>query len=270
MTTIERWGSGEAYEAYVGRWSRLVAREFLSWLSPAPQRAWLDVGCGTGVVTATILDGAEPTRITGVDPSEAHIAHARSQTNDPRAEFHSGDAASIPADTDAFDYVVSGLVLNFVPDPAAALLEMSRVAKPGGTVAAYVWDYAEGMELMRLLWDAAAELDPRAAELDEGKRFSITAPERLASTWRDADLRDVEVTALTVPTKFRDFDDYWTPFLGGHAPAPGYVMSLAEDERERLRVLLRDRLPTEADGSIRLTAKAWAVRGGNGRGIVAR
>jgi hypothetical protein len=151
--------------------------------------------------------------------------------------------------------------VNFVPDPGRAVAEMARVARAGATVAAYVWDYAGKMELMRYFWDTAAALDPDAAERDEGRRFPLCRPEPLAALFRGAALREVETRPIDVPTVFRDFDDYWTPFLGGQGPAPGYAMSLDEERRAALRERLRARLPIEPDGSIRLIARAWAVRG---------
>jgi SAM-dependent methyltransferase len=152
-------------------------------------------------------------------------------------------------------------VLNFVPDPGQAVREMARVTRPGGRVAAYVWDYAGRMELMRHFWDAAAALDPAAAELDEGRRFGLCRPEPLARLLRDAGLAGVEVRPVEVPTRFRDFDDYWDPFLGGQGPAPGYASSLDEPRRAALRAALRARLPAAADGSIPLVARAWAAAG---------
>jgi hypothetical protein len=134
------------------------------------------------------------------------------------------------------------------------------VARPGAVVAAYVWDYAGGMELMRRFWDAAAALDPAAAELDEGRRFPLCREEPLASLFGGAGLREVAVRAIDVPTRFRDFDDYWNPFLGGQGPAPGYAMALGEDERAALRERIRAGLPAGPDGSIGLVARAWAVR----------
>ena len=169
---------------------------------------------------------------------------------------------SRPEEGHVFDAVVSGLVLNFVHEPARAVREMTRVARPGGTVAAYVWDYAGRMELMRWFWDAAVELDPVARGLDEGLRFrAFERPESLEHFFREAGQEDVVSRAIDVPTVFRNFDDYWEPFLGGQGPAHAYVMSLAEDERNRLRESLRERLPQDADGSISLAARAWAVRG---------
>ena len=180
----------------------------------------------------------------GIDPSADYVAYARGHVPDPRAHFEVGDARAMPFAPAAFDGVVSGLVLNFVPDPAAAVAEMARVSRPGGVVAAYVWDYSVGMELMRRFWDAAVALDPAARELDEGRRFgAICRPESLAGLFRDAGLRRVETRAVDVPTLFRDFDDYWTPFLGGQGPAPGYAMALSEDRRAALRERLRADLP---------------------------
>ena len=255
------WAVGDAYEAYVGRWSRRVADLFVRWLDLPPGGRWLDVGCGTGALTAAVLAAAAPARVTGVDPSEGFLANARSHIADPRATFRVGDARSLPLPDHRFDAVVSGLALNFVPDPDQAAAEFARVAVPGGAAAAYVWDYADGMGLMRYFWDAAADLDPAAADLDEGRRFPLCRPESLTRLWTDAGLARVRVHALEIPTVFADFDDYWNPFLGGQGPAPGYAMSLPDENRRALRDLLRDRLPTAADGSIPLTARAWAVSG---------
>ena len=256
------WASGDAYEPYVGRWSRAVARQFLAWLDMPPGGRWLDVGCGTGALSETILEVTHPSEVVGVDPSAGYVAYARSRVPDPRAHFQAGDARALPFSAEAFDGVVSGLVLNFVPDPAAAVAEMARVTRHSGTVAAYVWDYSGGMELMRRFWDAAVALDPAARDLDEGWRFgAFCQPERLVGLFRDAGLLRVETCAVDVPTLFRDFDDYWTPFLGGQGPAPGYAMALSEDRRAALRDRIRADLPIAADGSIPLIARAWAVRG---------
>lgn len=264
MTAPERkdmWASGAAYEPYVGRWSRLVAREFLAWLAVPPGACWLDIGCGTGALSQTILEVASPQSVLGVDPSQGHIAFAREQIQDPRADFLLGDAQALPVSSSAYDIVVSGLVLNFVPHPSQALREMVRAVRKGGTVAAYVWDYAGQMQLMRSFWDAAVALDPAACTLDEGQRFPLCQPEPLRQLFQTAQLGKVEVRSIDVPTTFRDFDDYWSPFLGGQAPAPGYAMSLSEERRVALRDYLRATLPIAPDGSIPLIARAWAVRG---------
>ena len=253
------WAQGAPYERYVGRWSSLVAPEFLSWLGVEPGAAWLDVGSGTGALSSAVLEYASPASVTGVDSSEGFVEHARSAV--PGAEFVVGDAQALPFDDDSFDIVVSGLVLNFVPDQPQAVAEMTRVARPGGTIAVYVWDYSGRMALMRRFWDTAGELDPSARELDEGQRFSaFDRPEALERLLGAAGQVAVESRAIDIPTVFRDFDDYWEPFLGGQGPAPAYVMSLDEDARLRLRDRLRSQLPVAPDGTISLAARAWVVR----------
>ncbi len=233
----------------------------MRWLDPPAGRRWLDVGCGTGALTSSILALADPAIVVGVDTSEGFVDDARTRVDDPRASFQTGDARSLPFPDDRFDAVASGLAVNFVPEPARAAAEFARVTAPGGVAAAYVWDYAEGMAMMRWFWEAAAELDPAAADLDEGRRFPLCRPDALRELWAEAGLDGVAVEAIEVPTVFADFDDYWGPFLGGQGPAPGYVMSLAGERRAELRDLLRARLPADPDGSIPLTARAWAVRG---------
>ncbi len=255
------WAVGDAYEAYVGRWSRRVAGDFVDWLALPECLQWLDVGCGTGALTAAVLAHADPLGVVGVDPSEGFLDSARARIIDPRSDFRTGDALALPFADNSFDVVVSGLALNFVPDPGRALTGFARVARPGGTLAAYVWDYAAGMAMMRHFWDAAVSLDPAASTLDEGVRFPLCEPSALRSLWESSGLGSVAVQGIEVPTVFASFGDYWRPFLGGQGPAPGYVMSLPEDRRAALRDLLRARLQASSDGSIRLTARAWAVRG---------
>lgn len=253
---MEAWTSGDAYEEYVGRWSRLLAPRFLTWARVGPGRV-LDVGCGTGAVSAALADrGATP---SGIDPAAAYVERARRAV--PRGRFEVAGAESLPFPDASFDAAVSGLVLNFVPDPARAASEMARVVKPGGTVAAYVWDYAGRMDLMRKFWDAAGELDPAARALDEGARFPLCQPRALQALLRGAGLKNVAAGPLDQPTVFRDFDDYWRPFLGGQGPAPTYCAGLTPESRAKLRERVRAALPIRSDGSIHLIARAWAVRG---------
>jgi SAM-dependent methyltransferase len=255
------WAAANAYEPYIGRWSRLVARAFLEWLAAPTAARWLDIGCGTGALTSTVLATGAPDRVCSVDGSPAYVAFARGDIPDARATFAVADARQLPLPPASIHTVVSGLVLNFVPQPELAIAEMARVVRSGGTVGLYVWDYADGMQMIRHFWDAAIALDTRAAPLDEGSRFPVCQPQKLEELFEGAGLKWVESRAIEVPTHFRDFTDYWTPFLGGQGPAPGYAMSLDGDQRARLRDHLRAQLPTTVDGSIELIARAWAVRG---------
>lgn len=259
----DRWTGGDDYEAYVGRWSREVAPMFIDGLAIPPRARWLDVGCGTGALTGAIVERAAPQSVLGVDPSADFVDVASRTQADPRVRFAVADAAALPIETGSVDVVVSGLVLNFVPDIADALGEMRRVAVSGGTVAAYVWDYAGRMDLIRRFFDAAIAVDPGAAAHDEGSRFPICSPDGLLDAFETAGLTAVEVHALDVATLFRDFDDYWAPFLTGVGAAPAYAVSLRPDVQVALRERLKATLPTDADGTIQLIARAWAVRGRN-------
>lgn len=255
------WAAGDLYEPYVGRWSRQVARVFLDWLAVPERKDWVDVDCGTGALTHTIAETRNPGSVVAIDASPGYVDYAKAHIPHPAARFQVGDARSLPLDTHSADAAVAGLVLNFVPEPARALSEMARIVRPGGAVAAYVWDYAGKMELMRYFWDAAVALAPEAQALDEGRRFPICHPTPLAALMAQAELDEVEVRPIDIPTRFRDFDDYWSPFLGGQGPAPGYAVSLDEERRTALRERIRSALPRAGDGSIPLMARAWAVRG---------
>jgi SAM-dependent methyltransferase len=257
----DNWSSGDLYEPYVGRWSRLVGSEFLRWLAAPAGGRWLDVGCGTGALAQTILSSASPLDVVGVDPSPGYVAHVEQRTADARARFEVGDAQALSFPDESFDYVVSGLVMNFIPDRARALREMRRVVRSEGIVAAYVWDYPGEMQLMRFFWDTAVELDATAEDLHEGRRFSFCQPDGLVALLSEAGFTQPQVREIVVPTRFEDFNDYWTPFLGGQAPAPSYLASLGEEGRAALRDSVRRRLPIADDGSISLTARAWAIRG---------
>lgn len=259
-STADKWQSGDAYERYMGRWSRQLAPRFLRWLEVAPARRWLDVGCGTGALSAAILELCAPAGVTGVDPSEGFLATARSRLG-ASVSLHRAAADQMPLPDAAVDVTASGLALNFVPDTLAALREMARVTVDGGQVAACVWDYAEKMDLTRSYWDAAARLGALAPGHDQGERFPLCRPDALAAAFAGAGLQQVGVSAIELPMRFVDFDDYWQPFLGGQGPAPAHAMSLDEATRQRLRDGIRERLPVQPDGSIRLAARAWTARG---------
>ena len=255
------WDSGDAYERYVGRWSREIATGFLRWLAPRPGLAWADVGCGTGALTATILSECEPSSVCGVDSSEGFVSQARRRIGDQRARFETGDAAHLPWKSGVCDVTVSGLVLNFVRDHESMTREMARITRPGGRVAAYVWDYAGGMQMIRHFWDAAIAVSPGDAKLDQAEQFPLCQPEPLRALFEHTGLQSVAVRAIDIRTVFRDFDDYWVPFLGRTGTAPTYLASVGGEVQERIRLHLRSRLTSTGDGPIELTARAWAVQG---------
>jgi SAM-dependent methyltransferase len=255
---VDSWDEAEQYEQYMGRWSRLAAAAFLRWLGLPAGEQWLEVGCGTGALTATIVAEAAAASLLAMDSSRRFLSRARQAV--PGARFAAATVERLPLADQQVDAILSGLALNFFPDQQAALRELRRVVRPGGTIAAYMWDYAQGMGMLRTFWDAATALDPAARELDEGRRF----PQQdgaLATLFAVSGLRAVATAALEVEQHYSDFDDYWQPFLDGPGPAPGYVNRLAPARQAALAEALRAALPRAADGSITLTARAWGVRG---------
>jgi SAM-dependent methyltransferase len=260
MNKTDTWNSSDPYEYFMGRWSKQMAPVFLDWLNFPPGKSWLDIGCGTGALSEAIYLNCSPARLSCVDPSFAFLQKAR-QRLPALTDLAVGVAANIPKENSSFDIVVSGLALNFFPNLDIALSEMKRVLKTGGTVAAYVWDYSGRMDLLRIFWDAAIRVDPGAAKFDEGPRFPVCNGGNLKNIFENAGFSDVETAELDMITVFKDLNDYWDPFLGGQGPAPGYLASLNEQLKEKLKNNIRDNLPVSADGSIELLARAIAVRG---------
>jgi len=258
--TIETWGIGSPYERYVGRWSRMVASRFLAWLDLPSGQIWGDVGCGTGALVESILTLAEPAGVFAVDRSQGFIFEAKKTNTDQRVRFELADAIALPWASASCKVTVSGLVLNFVPDALAMVREMVRVTRTKGRVAAYVWDYAGGMQMMRKFWDAAIEVNLEDSALDQAERFPLCQPQALITLFRDAGLSSPEVRAIEIQTVFKDFEDYWNPFLGKQGAAPTYLASLDSEKRARIREVLRAQLAPSADGSIALMARAWAVQ----------
>jgi ubiquinone/menaquinone biosynthesis C-methylase UbiE len=257
----DAWQAGDRYDAYMGRWSRQIAPRFLDWLGAADGLDWLEIGCGTGALSAAIMAQCNPRSLLSIDSSEGFIATARTRVPDRRAVFQTGDAQALPVETASRDVIASALMLNFVPDKHKALVEMKRVARPGARIGFYVWDYpGGGIEFMRAFWNAATALDPAALELTEDRRFPFCTPDGLATLVKDAGLANVDCAAIEVPTVFNDFDDYWRPFTLGTGPAPGYCANLAPEAQQQLREKLREDLPRREDGSIALKARAWAVK----------
>ncbi len=260
-TSHDGWQSGDRYERYMGRWSRRIAPAFLDWLEAPSHSSWADIGCGTGALSASILARCDPASIVAIDPSTGFLETARSSIFDARVAFCMGDAQTLPLSDASCDVVASALALNFVANKMTALSEMRRVVRPGGKIGFYVWDYpGGGIEFMRAFWNAAAALDPAAADLTEDKRFPFCTPAGLTRLMADAGFDKIDCTAIEVPTVFRDFEDYWQPFTLGAGPAPSYCVSLDREARQRLEQELRESLPRLHDGSIHLKARAWALK----------
>ena len=253
------WSSSDAYDQYMGRWSRKVAPLFLDWLDAPAEQSWVDIGCGSGVLTHQIAATCSPSQLLGIDSSEGFVESAKGQV--PSAEFRVGSAVELEIPDNSLDHAVCGLELNFVPDSGKAISEMSRIVRPGGTVASYVWDYAGHMQIMRYFFDVALAIDPGASAFDDGVNAPICRPQPLKDAFNSAGLDNVETKAIDITTPFVDFDDYWSPFLGGTGSAPRYCMSLEEGIRNQIKTSVQAKLPTGPDGEILLAARAWAVKG---------
>ncbi len=257
----DNWAHSEAYDRYMGRWSRLVAADFITWLTPGPGMRWLDVGCGTGALTSAILHSADPALVLGCDPAEPFINQARMNVLDPRASFVAAGVGELPEIEGGYDAIVSGLVFNFLPSPGEALEAMLARLRPGGLIGAYVWDYAGRMDFLRIFWDEAAALDPQAGALDEGKRFPLCREGALAELFLANGLSRVRQGPIDTRTGFANFSDFWTPFEQGTGPAPSYVAALEPGARAELQQRLRARLTHNHDGPFELVARAWAAAG---------
>jgi len=255
------FAEGDPYERFMGRWSRLLAPHLVAFASVVDGDSVLDVGSGTGALSLALLGAAPSVRVTGVDPSSAYVRSAQAKTAPERARFDVGDAQSLEFADAAFDRTLSLLAINFMPDSARALREMIRVTKPGGVVAAAVWDYGDGMQMLRVFWDEAVALDPAIAGRDE-RNMPLCRRGELAALWRANGLGRVEEQPIDVELSFTSFDDYWRPFLGGQGPAGSHAASLDEPKRGALEAGLRKRLlGGRGDGAFTLQGRAWAARG---------
>ena len=245
---------GEAYDRAVGRWSRILGQEFVPWLGVRRDASWLDVGCGTGALTAAILDLAWPGRVTGVDTSQAFLEQAR--RNLPGADLRLGDAMALPSSAGAFDVTVSGLMLSHVSDPAGAAAEMVRVTRPGGTVGVYVWD--ADRYVTRHYWEAAAAAGAPRLDEDPRRRFPIASGRAVADLMRNTGLREVQTRALEAWVRFETFDEYWQGLLGRQGHTGSHLASLPAGLQDAVRRELEQRL---GPGPFEIAARAWAARG---------
>ncbi len=259
QSDFDSWSAGQSYEHYMGRWSRMVAKEFLSWLDPKKSADWLEIGCGTGALTSEILQDYEPNSILATDASADFVNHTRETIKDPKASFKTATAQDLPVEDECVDIVTSALVLNFVPDHRETLIEMRRVLRPGGILSFYVWDYpGGGVSFIDAFWKAAASLDEKAVDLDEGARFPFCTAKGLGQLCSYAGLPDADIAPIEIITEFPDFEAFWYPFTLGAGPAPGYCKSLPDEHREALKALLAEKL--DEGGPVRLTARAWAMK----------
>jgi SAM-dependent methyltransferase len=248
--------SGPQYFRFMGRWSRELAPPFIEFAGVEPAMRVLDVGCGPGALTAPLAGRLGAERVAAIDPSEPFVTAIRERLSD--VDVRTGVAEELPFDNGRFDAALAQLVVNFMQDAPAGVGEMRRVVRPGGVVAAAVWGYEDGMEMLRAFWDAASEIDRDAP--DEGSVMRYRTAAELDELWRETGLESVEVDALVVEQTYAAFDELWEPFTFGIGPAGAWVATLDDDRRAELREALHRRLGSP-DGAFTLSAKAWAARG---------
>jgi len=254
---------GDGYELVMGRWSARLARLFLDFAGTRDGERVLDVGCGTGRLSQAVGERSMPGEVRAIDLAPAYVDYAKSRNRDPRILFELGDACAMNFADHTFDRVLSMLVLHFVPQAARAIAEMRRVAKPGGVVAACVWDVRGGFVANRMFFDTAAALDPKANER-RARNYTrpLTRPGELGRAWREAGLQEVVETSLGIRMEFNSFADYWAPYDGKDGPAAEYLATLGKAERARLVEAVRAAfLDGEPDGPRSYAALAWAVKG---------
>jgi SAM-dependent methyltransferase len=254
-----RAAPAEAYDAHIGRYGAALGTGLLDAAGVFGGGRALDVGCGPGALTAALAERLGAENVAAVDQSDPFAAACRVRV--PGADVRVADALALPFDDGTFDAVLSQLVVNFLPDPARGVAEMVRVARPGGTVAACVWDYADGMTLLRVFWDAAIALDPDgAAPLDEGVRMPHCSEAGLRALWEGAGIADVRAGALGVRAGYASFEDLWAPIARGVGPSGAYAGGLAPDHRDAFRDEFARRLGA-GDAPFDLSARAWWVAG---------
>lgn len=256
------WSNSDAYEAVMGRWSRIAADEALNWLALPPGLRWIEIGCGTGALTEAILTNGDPAEIFAIDPSPDFLAQAAKRIRDKRVTFRSGGVEELKGPNERYDISIAGLVLHFMTDPHQGLAAMTRAVRPGGTVAGYIWDVACAEQFTSPFWRAAGSLESSAKTWEPLYRLQLNSVERVTELFTNARLAQVAVATLDFPVVFRDFADYWEPgLLDGSSPIQRYIRTLSQDQQAALRERLREQLPTAHDGSIPLRGRLWIARG---------
>jgi SAM-dependent methyltransferase len=245
--------AAEAYDRFMGRYSRLLSSPLADFASVRSGQRVLDVGCGTGALTSELVSRLGPAGVTAVDPSEPFVA--ATQARHPGVDVRRSPAERLPFANAAFDAALAQLVVHFMKDPVAGLAEMARVTRRDGIVAACVWDHGGSEGPLRLFWDAARTLDPA---VDDESHLAGARKGHLAELFKAAGLREIESTALSVSLEHPSFDAWWEPFTRGVGPAGAYLASLDEARRATLREHCLRRVPREP---FTVTAVAWAARG---------
>jgi SAM-dependent methyltransferase len=253
--------AGDAYERFMGRWSRLLAPQLVAFAGVRDGERVLDVGTGTGSLASALEQAGPKIQVVGIDPSEGFIRYAQKNARSSRASFELGDAQALKFPDASFDRTLSLLVMNFIPDHAKAINEMRRVTRPQGIVGACVWDYDAGMEMLRFFWDEVVALDP-AMEAKDERHMKLSRQGQLGELWKKAGLVNVEEKPLVIEQAYTSFHDYWESFLKGAGPGGAYVVALTEARRQELETRMRARLlGNRADGPFTLKARAWCVKG---------
>ena len=260
-TEAKMFAASAGYERFMGRWSRLLAPRHIAFAGVKNGDRVLDVGTGTGSLAAAVEANMPASQIVGVDPSQGFIAYAQKNAKSTRSRFEVGDAQALKYEDASFDSTLALLVMNFIPDHNKAITEMRRVTRPQGTISACVWDYDQGMQMLRFFWDEAIALDPAIEPKDE-RYMKLSRQGQLSDLWKKAGLDNVNEEPLVIDQAYTSFSDYWEPFTKGAGPGGAYVVSLPEDRRLQLEARIRKRLLGDrADGPFTLKAKAWCVRG---------
>jgi SAM-dependent methyltransferase len=258
IDATDLFSDGKGYERYMGRWSRLVGEEFLGWLAAPEGLRWLDVGCGNGAFTEDIVARSAPAAVAAIDPSEGQLAFARTRPGTEKVDFRGASAQELPFPSASFDLAVMALVISFVPDPPGAVIEMARVTRPGGIVAAYMWDFASGGAPFNPVVVAMRSL---GIDVPLPPRIEASRSEVLHGLWEGAGLESIEARPISITTAFPSFEDFWQTNSMPVGPLGKAIEAMSPAAKEALRLRVREQLSTSADGRIAFESRANAIKG---------